>query len=166
MRHYVSKNLGRGKKCSAWRWICLYGCLSRLLCPSFCLHSNFSIRFIHLTALDRLVSVCGFLWVFLHKWRCWLRWLIGFFFCTCQYSECVHIFLCRAYVGVFRRVTHWVAAGAGRGNDSKVCRSGIGCGLVSWALERRILRRTDGLHGQSWVLGTTVSEREKKREEK
>lgn len=35
---------------------------------------------------------------------------------------CVQVFLC---------VTHWVAAGAGRDNDSEVCRSGIGRGFVN-----------------------------------
>lgn len=51
----------------------------------------------------------------------------------------VHMVLCAACVLVCVResvsvllcVTHRVAAGAGRDNDSEVCRSGIGRGLVS-----------------------------------
>lgn len=69
-------------------------------------------------------------------------------------------FTCPEYMSVFLWLTHWAAAGAGR--DIWVCRSGIWCGLESFAPGWWSPKRTDGHPEQSSSQETSASESGKK----
>lgn len=105
--------------------------LSLLFRPTLCLNSNFSFMFTYLTTSDK-AGQCAC--VFLSNWRCGRRWLIDFLTPADAHQESADGLDCVS-VCEWRRLTHWVAAGAGRDNDSEVCRSELGRGFVSWGPE-------------------------------
>lgn len=92
------------------------------------------------------MCVCVYVFVQLVLWG--RRWLMLFF----SYHALIVTSYVRMVSGVtceFWGVTHWEAAGAGRDDDSTVCRSGTGRGFVNGAPERRTPERTDDLPERS-----------------